>query len=169
MELKAKVAIGLGSNLGDRKAVIRKAIQVLCDEFLENPLASSIYESEPWGKQDQPRFLNAVVIGQSEWKPPAIVNYLKNLERELGRTRFEKWGSREIDLDLLVYANVIFEGEGTLVPHPYLAERAFVLAPLSEVWGDWLHPIKRKTASELWAEFQANNPNPLISRSPLKT
>lgn len=149
--------MGLGSNLGDRISFLQSAVQRLGEEFLEEMRISSVFESEPWGIKSQPKFLNLVVRGRSEWKPPAIVNYLKNLERELGRKSGIVNGPREIDLDLLIYGERVWDSEGVRVPHPRLGERTFVLLPLVEVWPDWRHPESHRTSSEL-SEALAKNP-----------
>ena len=111
------------------------------EEFLRNTAVSSIYETEPWGITDQPKFLNAVVVGETDWKPPAILNYIKDLERVLGRTETVRNGPRIIDLDLLVYGDQTWESPGLAVPHPGFASREVVLRPLCDVWTDWLHPM----------------------------
>lgn len=146
---KVKIAIALGSNLGDRTKNLNSAVERLSDEFLEDVKVSSFIETEPWGITDQPKFLNGVIVGLSEWKPPAILNYLKNLERELGRTQTVMNGPRVIDLDLICYGDKIWESEGVKVPHPRMATRDFVLRPLQEVWPDWIHPELHQTVSEL--------------------
>lgn len=155
---KAKVAIGLGCNLGNRLGTLKEAAEILKNEFLENAVSSSVYETAPWGITEQPAFLNAVIVGLSEWKPPAIVNYLKTVETQLGRTKRVRNGPREIDLDLLIHADTAFECEGVIVPHPGIAERDFVLVPLVEVWGNWIHPQKKKTVGKLFEEFSSKNP-----------
>jgi 2-amino-4-hydroxy-6-hydroxymethyldihydropteridine diphosphokinase len=149
MRQLTKVVIGLGSNLGDREGYLRRAAERLAEEFLEGAVASSVYESEPWGVLDQPKFLNAAITGLSEWKPPAMMNYLKTLERELGRTDSVRYGPREIDLDLLAYGELVWNSEGVIVPHERLPERNFVLLPFAELWPEWRHPALEKTAAEL--------------------
>ena len=135
-----KVAIGLGGNLGNRLESLSKAAGCLAEEFLQDAVGSSVYESEPWGIADQPKFLNAVVVGLCEWKPPAVVNYLKDLERELGRQAGVRNGPREIDLDLLAWGEESWHQEGVEVPHPRMLVRDFVLLPLAEIWPEWKHP-----------------------------
>lgn len=147
-----RIAIGLGSNLGDRLGNISEAAQILKADVLENAVLSTVIETKPWGILDQPHFLNAVLVGDSEWKPAALVNYLKILERDLGRKSREKNGPREIDLDLLAVGDMVYEGEGVVVPHPGIANRDFVLIPFAEVWSDWVHPILHKTVSELLSQ-----------------
>jgi 2-amino-4-hydroxy-6-hydroxymethyldihydropteridine diphosphokinase len=168
MMQKTDIVIALGSNLGDRESYLRAAVDCLCEEFLENPRPSSVYESEPWGETDQPKFLNMVVRGLSEWKPPAILNFLKNTERELGRTKNRRNGPREIDLDLIAFGERVWESEGLTVPHPSMLDRSFVLFPLAEVWPEWRHPSNQKTAAELVAEWSKNRPVSSTSLGPLR-
>jgi 2-amino-4-hydroxy-6-hydroxymethyldihydropteridine diphosphokinase len=157
LKQKTKVAIGLGSNLGDRKKKIEEAVGILSEEFLEDAKVSRIYESEPWGIKDQPKFLNAVIVGLSEWKPPAILNYIKNLERELGRTATVKNGPRVLDLDLLAFGSECWDQEGLVVPHPGIPERDFVLLPFQDVWPEWVHPTLKLSITQLCEEFSRSN------------
>jgi 2-amino-4-hydroxy-6-hydroxymethyldihydropteridine diphosphokinase len=121
--------VGLGSNLGDREATIRRAAELIGTRRL-----SSIRETEPWGYEDQPRFLNAVAEVDTDEGPRALLGRLLAVERELGRTREgPRWGPRTIDLDLLLYGDETVDEPGLTVPHPRLHERLFVLEPLSEL------------------------------------
>ena len=163
MKQLTKIAIALGSNLGDREAFLRGAAGAFALEFLERASGSSIYETEPWGISDQPKYLNAVIVGWSEWKPPAILNFLKQIERDLGRKATVRYGPREIDLDLLAYGEFTWKSEGLVVPHERLAEREFVLVPFAEVWPDWRHPILGKTAGEILAAGTFPNRPTLVS------
>jgi 2-amino-4-hydroxy-6-hydroxymethyldihydropteridine diphosphokinase len=159
MNQRLKIAIGLGSNLSDRLEVLKRAARVLADEFLDQARSSKVVESPPWGPiARQPNFLNAVMTGWVEWKPPAIVSYLKQLERDLGRVSGERYGPRLIDLDLLAYDEKTWDTDGVSVPHPKMLERCFVLGPLAEVWPDWRHPITGKGAAQMWADFQETRP-----------
>lgn len=146
-----RIAIGLGTNLGDRLKNLQAAVERICQDVLVEPQASPVYETEPWGITDQPHFLNAVLVGETEWQPAAILNYLKITERELGRTDTVKNGPRVIDLDLLVYGAETFSGEGVEVPHPGMPTRDFVLVPLVQVWPAWVHPRLKLTAEKLLA------------------
>jgi 2-amino-4-hydroxy-6-hydroxymethyldihydropteridine diphosphokinase len=150
MNQKTRVAIGLGSNLGDRAEMLRRAASLIAEDVLENAVTSQIYETPPWGVLDQPLFLNAVIVGWSEWLPPSLVAYLKNLEKTLGRQPGIRFGPRLIDLDLLVFGETIWKSDGVTVPHPRLMEREFALRPLAELWPDWRHPTDRITAREGW-------------------
>ena len=121
--------VGLGANLGDREAAIRRAAELLGAERL-----STLRETEPWGYADQPRFLNAVAELETEEEPQALLERLLAIERELGRVREgPRYGPRTIDLDLLLYGELQLDEPGITVPHPRLHERGFVLEPLVEL------------------------------------
>ncbi len=154
MNQTRKIAIALGANIGDKLANLRLATERLGEDVLSDLKASHIYETPPWGFTEQPHFYNAVVIGVTEWKPPAILNYLKSLEQELKRVVTVVNGPRTIDLDLLVYGDETWETEGVIVPHPRLAERDFVLVPLVEIWPDWIHPRLKSSAQTLLLNLQ---------------
>ena len=121
--------VGLGANLGDREASIRRAAELIGARRL-----STIRETEPWGLEEQPRFLNAVAEVETDLPPRAFLERLLEVERGLGRTRDgARWGPRTIDLDLLLYGDEAIDEPGLRVPHPYLLERRFVLEPLAEL------------------------------------
>jgi 2-amino-4-hydroxy-6-hydroxymethyldihydropteridine diphosphokinase len=121
--------VGLGSNLGDREATIRRAAELVGARRL-----SSLRETEPWGYEDQPPFLNAVAELDATEDPRVLLERLLAVERELGRTRDgPRWGPRTIDLDLLVYGEIQVDEPGLTVPHPRLHERTFALEPLAEL------------------------------------
>jgi len=126
--------VGLGSNLGDREAAIRQAAELIGTRRL-----SAIVETEPWGLEEQPPFLNAVAELDTELAARALLDLLLDVERQLGRERppvgssVPRWGPRVIDLDLLVYGAETIDEPGLTVPHPYVAERRFVLEPLAEL------------------------------------
>jgi len=119
--------VGLGANLGDREASIRRAAELIGATRL-----SPVIETEPWGYEDQPRFLNAVAEIDTDLSPRALLDRLLEVERELGRERTgPRYGPRTIDLDLLLYGDERVDEPGLQVPHPRLHERAFALAPLA--------------------------------------
>ena len=121
--------VGLGSNLGDREALIRRAAELIGARRL-----SSLLETEPWGYADQPMFLNAVAEVDTPLEPRALLDLLLDVERRLGRERVgPRWGPRTIDLDLLLYGDRLIAEPGLVVPHPGLATRRFVLEPLAEL------------------------------------
>ena len=124
-----RVYVGLGANLGDREESIRTAAELIGASRL-----STIRETEPWGVEDQPLFLNAVAELETELGPQELLARLLEVERELGRTRDgERYGPRIIDLDLLLYGDAEIDEPGLAVPHPRLHERIFVLDPLAEL------------------------------------
>lgn len=126
--------IGLGSNTGDRVGFLRSAVSELRSMLdLEVRRTSSVYETEPVGRKDQPDFLNAVAEVWTDLAPAELLRRLKEVERRLGRTASERWGPREIDLDLLFWGDQMLTGPPVDVPHPEVRNRRFVLAPLSEV------------------------------------
>jgi 2-amino-4-hydroxy-6-hydroxymethyldihydropteridine diphosphokinase len=128
--------VGLGANLGDREATIRRAL-----DLLRPVRVSRLIETEPWGYADQPRFLNAVAEVETDEGPHALLARLLEIERELGRTREgPRYGPRVIDLDLLIYGDEQLDEPGLAVPHPHLHERLFVLEPLAELVPDLVVP-----------------------------
>src|SRR5207244_255921 len=134
----------LGSNLGDRRAMIAGAL-----DRLQPRRVSTIVETEPWGVADQPRYLNAVAEIETDLEPAALLDRLLEVERGLGRVRREKWGPRTIDLDLLLYADRRVESGALSVPHPRLHERRFVLEGLAELCPDRRVPGLERTVREL--------------------
>jgi 2-amino-4-hydroxy-6-hydroxymethyldihydropteridine diphosphokinase len=138
--------IGLGSNLGDREAMIRLAIDDLA-RLPETTLAkaSSLYDTEPAGEVDQPNFLNAVAAIDTQLTARQLLWNLQLIEKRLGRVRTQKWGPRTIDLDLLLYGSLILEEPDLRVPHPELLRRSFVLVPLVEIEPLLVHPATGET------------------------
>jgi 2-amino-4-hydroxy-6-hydroxymethyldihydropteridine diphosphokinase len=132
------VYIGLGSNLGDREATIRRALEVLeADAAIEVVGVSSLKETDPVGLEQQPRFLNGAAALRTDLAPRALLERMLAVERQLGRDRSgPRFGPRTIDLDLLLYGDRRVDLPGLQVPHPRLAERRFVLEPLAELDGN---------------------------------
>jgi 2-amino-4-hydroxy-6-hydroxymethyldihydropteridine diphosphokinase len=121
--------VGLGSNLGDRESLIRRAAEQIGALRL-----SELRETEPWGYTNQPRFLNAVAEIETALAPRRLLDHLLDVEARLGRERVgPKWGPRTIDLDLLLYGDDTVDEPGLVVPHPRLLEREFVLEPLADL------------------------------------
>ena len=145
----SRAAIGIGANLGDREATIRESIARIAGLGVIGAV-SSLYETAPWGKTDQPAFINAAVVLETDLDPRALLDALLAIERGLGRDRSseERWGPRTIDLDILLYDDRIDDGDPTL-PHPRLHERAFALVPLAEIAPDLGHPRLRTRIGDL--------------------
>lgn len=138
--------VGLGSNLGDREAMIRLALDDLA-RLPETTLvkASSLYDTEPAGEVDQPNFLNAVAAIETGLTARQLLWNLQLIEKRLGRVRNQKWGPRTMDLDLLLYGSLIIEEADLQVPHPELTRRSFVLVPLVEIEPMLAHPATGET------------------------
>jgi 2-amino-4-hydroxy-6-hydroxymethyldihydropteridine diphosphokinase len=144
--------VGLGSNLGDREATIRRAVDLLGERpGIEVLAVSTLRETDPVGYEDQPRFLNGAAALEVGLTPRALLDELLAIERELGRDRSqeERWGPRTIDLDLLLYGEETVDEPGLTVPHPRLAERQFVLEPLHELEPQLTLPDGRRIAGLL--------------------
>ncbi len=126
--------LGLGSNLGDRRENLLVALRMLHSLPDVSVLrVSSVYESEPWGVTDQPRFLNLVALVSTERDPRGLLAACQEVERAMGRVRRRRWGPRVIDVDILLYDDVRRDEEDLVIPHPRMEERDFVMVPLREL------------------------------------
>jgi len=148
-----KMALALGSNLGDRLGNLRKAMRLLRLSDVRITSTSDIFETEPCGKPDQPRFLNACAIIETEKEGEEILALLKDIEKQIGRQEREKWGPREIDIDIIFIDQKIIDSEMLQVPHPEMHKRDFVLKPLAQVVPDWIHPVLKRSVHELASEI----------------
>ena len=128
-------ALALGSNMGGRLDNMRRAV-ALMKPLGEITKRSAVYETPPWGVKEQPRFLNACVLLETDEPPKILLEKLKEIERTVGRVERERWGPREIDIDILTYGEEIINDGELTIPHPMMHERAFVLIPLSEIVPD---------------------------------
>lgn len=143
----------LGSNLGNRKEVLDKAIEMLSQTVGIIISQSKDYETKPWGVTDQPDFLNLALTINTELKPLEILEQTQAIENQLGRVRKEKWGARLIDIDIMFYGTEIIDELNLKVPHPLMQERDFALIPLAEIAPDLVHPVLGKTVLELQASL----------------
>jgi 2-amino-4-hydroxy-6-hydroxymethyldihydropteridine diphosphokinase len=142
------IYLALGSNLGDRHKNLSEALQRLC-KAVDLHKISSVYETEPVGYLDQPRFLNMVCYGQTSCSPGGLLHNAKAIEEALGRQPSFPNAPRPIDIDILLYDNLCLETEHLTIPHPRMRERAFVLVPLVEIAPTAIEPVSGKTAQEL--------------------
>lgn len=143
--------LGLGSNQGDRPRLLAQAIARLEGPDLRVVRRSRVYETPPWGKTDQPAFLNQVVEVETRLEPPALLARCLDVERALGRVRRERWGPRTIDVDLLLYGAETIRTPELVVPHAELRRRAFVLVPLLELAPDLRLPTGERLEALLAA------------------
>ncbi len=142
--------LGLGSNLGDRLAWLRAALEGL-KPALQLERVSSVYETGPQLVTEQPAFYNLVCAGHPRLAPHELLRFLKDLEARLGRQPRSRYGPREIDVDILLYGEQVLATADLTIPHPRLAERAFVLVPLVEIAPELRHPVLRRSMRELAA------------------
>lgn len=141
----------LGSNLGNRKQILKNAATNIEAKIGSISVYSSIYETLAWGFEEQPAFLNQVIVVTTKLNPHQLLSTINNIETELGRVRHEKWGERLIDIDILYFDNLIVNTENLVIPHPEIANRRFTLIPLVEIAARFTHPILGKTQTELLA------------------
>lgn len=141
--------IALGSNLGDKEKNLRRALLLLTQQGVEVVRVSSFLSTEPYGVTDQPQFLNAVACVRTSLAPLALLDVLLATELAMGRVRLRHWGERNIDLDLLLYEDVVLDMPRLHLPHPDMQNRDFVLLPLAEIAPELKHPTLQKTIYEL--------------------
>jgi 2-amino-4-hydroxy-6-hydroxymethyldihydropteridine diphosphokinase len=144
------VYLALGSNLDNRLANLKQAVAVLSPQ-MEVKAKSLVYETPPWGYEDQPRFLNQVIKVQTYLEPEPLLKHLKRLEVTLGRKESFQNGPRLIDIDILFYDDLILNTTSLVIPHPRLHERGFVLLPLMDIDPDLVHPANQKSVREMLA------------------
>jgi 2-amino-4-hydroxy-6-hydroxymethyldihydropteridine diphosphokinase len=165
------VYLGLGTNLGDRLGNLERAVELL-REHLTVTAVSPVYATEAWGVTDQPSFLNACVAALTELSPRELLNVIKEIERDMGRTPTRHWGPRLIDIDILFYNTQVVHEPDLVIPHPQVAERAFVLAPLANIIPGFTHPETGATVQEMLDEVDTSGVErlmelPFRSASPL--
>jgi len=152
MSKTTRVYLLLGSNLGNRLLQINLAkieIETHCGMI---STASKIYETAPWGDENQPGFLNQVIEIESGIAPADLLKQLQNIEKTIGREKTHKWGPRIIDIDILFYGELIIHTKDLIIPHPELHKRRFTLVPLAEIAPSFFHPGLNKTVKTLLDE-----------------
>jgi 2-amino-4-hydroxy-6-hydroxymethyldihydropteridine diphosphokinase len=146
----------LGSNLGDRKLSLQQAMMHIENEVGPVIQTSSIYETQSWGKTDLPDYLNLVIEVKTKLPAKIVLEKILNIELVMGRVREEKWGSRIIDIDILLYNSDIINEPGLHVPHAELHNRRFTLEPLAEISPEFIHPVLKTTILQLKNELEDN-------------
>ncbi len=168
------ILIGLGSNMtgpwGAPRDCVGRALQVLDERPFKLVKASTLIETTPFGKQDQPAYINAVARIKTRLPALVLLQALRNMERSAGRQRRERWGERTLDLDILDYNGVVLE-EGVeqtvdaelVLPHPAISEREFVLVPIIEIAPRWKHPVSGMTARKMLAALHTDKGGKVIN------
>ncbi|MEI1374512.1 2-amino-4-hydroxy-6-hydroxymethyldihydropteridine diphosphokinase [Nostoc sp. UHCC 0926] len=152
-----RTAVALGSNIGDSQTILEAAIETLVQTpgiLLE--ARSSWYQTKAVGPQ-QPDYLNGCVTLQVEMLPQQLLEALLGIEQQFGRVRQERWGPRTLDLDLLLYDDLIVDTPNLQIPHPRMRDRAFVLVPLAEIASDWVEPVSGCVIKELLKEVDCSD------------
>lgn len=145
--------LGLGTNLGDREAYLNRAIELIRKSVGRIDTFSGIYETEPWGFQSENNFLNMVIKVHTDLKPAILMKKLLLIEERLGRIRdSSQYKSRTIDIDILLYSNLIINDSNLTIPHPMMQDRKFVLVPLCDIAPKMIHPVLNKAFVELLKE-----------------
>lgn len=142
------IYLALGSNLGDREENLKQAIASLPPQ-MDVKAKSHVYETPPWGYEDQQRFLNQVVKAQTYLQPEQLLKHIKRLEVALGRKATFRNGPREIDIDILLYDDLVLNTPILTLPHPHMHERGFVLLPMMDIDPDLVHPLTGKSVREM--------------------
>lgn len=146
------VFIGVGANLGPVHENFTRALRSMekCARVLA---VSSLYESDPVGPQDQPKFTNAVIKVETELSPFELLDHLKTIEKEIGRKKTKRWGPRVIDLDIIFYEDLVISTDSLVIPHPRAHERRFVLGPLLEIEPAAWHPVKNMAVRDIYSRL----------------
>ncbi|MBS1951274.1 MAG: 2-amino-4-hydroxy-6-hydroxymethyldihydropteridine pyrophosphokinase [Cytophagales bacterium] len=152
MKKSNSVLLSLGSNLGNRLLNINQASELMEKEAGVIKKKSLIYETTPWGKKNQPDFLNQVIELDTSLTARELLVVIQNIEKQLGRVRDQKWGARTIDIDILYFGDQVIEEKDLIIPHPLLTQRKFILVPLAKISPGFIHPVLEKNNSVLLQE-----------------
>lgn len=142
----------IGGNVGNRHENLEKAAQLIDEQAGRIVNRSAVYETEAWGKSDQPAFLNQVLEVETGHQPQPLLHAILQIEQGMGRERKEKYGPRTIDIDILLYDDIELDTEELVIPHPQLHLRRFALSPLAEIAPGIIHPFLKKSIDELLLE-----------------
>jgi 2-amino-4-hydroxy-6-hydroxymethyldihydropteridine diphosphokinase len=153
LNIMRNIFLGIGSDLGNREGNLRRAVNSISEIIGPVQVSSSVYESEPWGFRSESMFLNIVVKTESQLSPHKLLEAIISIESEMGRIRTEQhYSSRIIDIDILLMDDLIINEADLNVPHPRMHQRKFVLVPISEIAGDIMHPVFKKSIKTLLEE-----------------
>ncbi len=151
---KIIIYLHTGSNLGERKNYLAQAREMIRAQIGKILRSSHLYETEAWGVKDQPNFINQALKIRTELVPEEILFHIKKIEKEIGRKENERWHERIIDIDILFYDDKRVSTENLKIPHPHCHERMFVLVPLMEIAGNYIHPQLKMTIEDLYLECE---------------
>ncbi|MBI2936164.1 MAG: 2-amino-4-hydroxy-6-hydroxymethyldihydropteridine diphosphokinase, partial [Chloroflexi bacterium] len=151
-----EVFLGLGSNLGDREANLLRALKLLMAKGAKIVAVSPLFDTEPVGYLNQPRFLNAACQAETNLDPPGLLRQVQVVEAEMGRTPSFPNAPRIIDIDILFYGDQIVSSSELEIPHPRLAQRAFVLVPLASIAPGFVHPLSKRTVRDLLQKVETS-------------
>lgn len=141
MDTLTDIILLLGSNLGDKRDMLERAVQAIGLQVGQVYRSSGLYETDAWGLEDQPSYYNQVLWVRTSLQPMQVLEATQAIEQQLGRERRIKWGARIIDIDILYHGSQVSEHPRLRLPHPFLHERRFTLVPLAEVAPRWVHPL----------------------------
>ncbi|MEC4814808.1 MAG: 2-amino-4-hydroxy-6-hydroxymethyldihydropteridine diphosphokinase [Scytonema sp. PMC 1069.18] len=158
----SRSAIALGSNIGESQSILEGALKTLAHTLgITIQAQSSWYKTAPVGGPSQPDYLNGCAILEVQLNPQKLLETLLQIEQEFGRVRQERWGPRTLDLDILLFDDLILETPDLQIPHPRMTQRAFVLVPLSEIAPDWIEPVSLEPISTLVQKLDCSGVNRL--------
>ena len=152
-----ETVLSLGSNIGDRMSFLTKALEAIQKKIGPILNKSSIYETEPWGAENQDFYLNQIVVLKTELTPFKLLSVIQKIELKLGRERAVHFGPRTIDIDILYFGVLVINSEILKIPHPLIQKRRFILVPLSEILPLMVHPLLKKTNINLLEELEGDN------------
>jgi 2-amino-4-hydroxy-6-hydroxymethyldihydropteridine diphosphokinase len=150
--MATKIHLLIGSNMGDRKAYLAQAIAEIGQKIGNVTEKSRLYETQAWGLTNQADFMNQAIAVETTLSPQETLKKILAIETDMGRIRTEKWAERPIDIDILLFANMIIEEPELQIPHPRLPERNFALVPLMEIAGETEHPFLKMTIEDIYFE-----------------